>query len=618
MLAKIGEGATGVVYKAQDLALGRGVAIKCLPPERSADESAMLRFKHEARMASSLNHANICTVYDIADHDGIQFIVMELLEGTTLSLVIAGEPLPMDDLLQFGVQICDALDAAHAENIIHRDLKPANVFVTTRGQVKILDFGLAQFNPARATLEQQAVKVWGPNSAGTVPYMSPEQLNNSKIDARADLFAVGIILYEMATGRRAFAGKTIAEIQHAILHDAPAPPRAINPNLPADLERIIVKALEKNRELRYQSASDIRADLQRLKRDLDTVRSTPKLPMKESRHSSRWELARYGMGIAIAAGLIAVGAAAFRQNSIRPVENPTVVSAPPPQVVPRPVTPPPQVTASPPESVKAPAAVVPPPAPTTTRSAAQDLRIARGMLQAGLQDQASAKLAELVKTYPATKEALEGYFLIAHIQQTLGRTNDALATYLEIAERFKGNVRVPEALFQMALLTRQSDREQRDLEARRILSSLVTDYPRSRWAPRTLLTKAELEDALRLTESDPMLGPSVPASLVTYRRLVTDYPKSTFHPVAMVRLARGYEKLKKYNLAAQAFADFATMHPKGADEAWYKSAEIYRRYVKDIEKARAAYTNVSAESRYYPQAQRQLKSISSRKQAPSV
>jgi TolA-binding protein len=322
------------------------------------------------------------------------------------------------------------------------------------------------------------------------------------------------------------------------------------------------------------------------------------------------------MGIAIAAGLIAVGAAAFRQNSISP-QKPTIAPPPPAPPAPAtPVTPPAQVVATPAVSNVPPAVVAPTPAPALTRSAAQELRIARGMVQAGLQDQASVKLAELVKSYPSTKEALEGYFLMAHIRQSQGRINDALATYLEIADRYKKYPRAPEALFQMAVLIRQSDREQRDLEARRVLTNLVMEYPRSRWAPRALVTKAEIEDVLRLTEADPILGTAAPSSLITYRRVVSEYPKSAFHPVAMVRLARGYEKLKKYNLAAQAFSDFATMHPKGADEAWYKSAEIYRRYLKDVEKAKVAYTNVPAESRYYPQAQRQLKSINSRKPAP--
>jgi serine/threonine protein kinase len=180
VLAKIGEGAAGVVYKADDLSLGRGVALKFITPEQSWDATAMLRFQHEARMASSLNHPNICTVYEIGEHERSQFIAMELLEGDTLSHAIAGKPLALSNLLSIGIQICDALEAAHAENVIHRDLKPANVFVTTKNQVKILDFALAQFNPARAPVEPQNVKVWGTNAAGTVPYMSPEQINRTR------------------------------------------------------------------------------------------------------------------------------------------------------------------------------------------------------------------------------------------------------------------------------------------------------------------------------------------------------------------------------------------------------------------------------------------------------
>src|SRR5215210_1358394 len=237
VLAKIGEGAAGVVYKADDLSLGRGVALKFITPEQSWDATAMLRFQHEARMASSLNHPNICTVYEIGEHERSQFIAMELLEGHTLSHAIAGKPLTIPDLLSIGIQICDALEAAHAENVIHRDLKPANVFVTTKNQVKILDFALAQFNPARAAVEPQSVKVWGASAAGTAPYMSPEQINRGPIDTRSDLFSVGIILYEMATGRRAFSGKTITDIQTAILRDSTPEPRLVNLDIPDGLNR---------------------------------------------------------------------------------------------------------------------------------------------------------------------------------------------------------------------------------------------------------------------------------------------------------------------------------------------------------------------------------------------
>ena len=320
VLERIGDGATGVVYKAEDLSLGRGVALKFLAPELAADSSAVLRFRHEARMASSLNHPNICAVYEIGEHEHSQFIVMELFEGQVLSQLISGKPVELEDLLWIGIQVCDALDAAHAGGVVHRDLKPANIFVNHRGQAKILDFGLAELTPARRTTAEPIDRRVGPRYAGypgTAPYMSPEQINRGKIDGRSDLFSLGIVLYEMATGRRAFSGGTLAQIQSSLLRDPAPSPRLVNPAVPEELSRIILKALEKNRELRYQTASDLRADLQRLKRDLELVGgSSAHLaaagPAREQ--GVRREVARYAAGIAIAAGLITAGVATFNRG----------------------------------------------------------------------------------------------------------------------------------------------------------------------------------------------------------------------------------------------------------------------------------------------------------------
>jgi tRNA A-37 threonylcarbamoyl transferase component Bud32/outer membrane protein assembly factor BamD (BamD/ComL family) len=610
---KLGEGATAEVYRADDLVLGREVVLKFFSHDGTRSAA---QFQHEARTISSLNHPNICTIYEVGEHDGRQFLAMEKLDGQPLSEVIRERGLPIDQLVDVATQLAEALEVAHAEGIVHRDLKPGNIFVTGAGRVKLLDFGVALVLPRGATRT-----VSGPSGlprAGTIPYMSPEQVRGDHLDQRTDLFSLGVVLYEMAAGRRPFVATAADEVLAAITSSTPTTPRAFNPSLPPELERIISKALEKSRTLRYQTAADLRADLQRLKRDLDALSASPggaaiaPLPAERgaSRASSR--LGRVPAAIAVIVGCGIAGSGWFalgpgKARSPSP-ESPHAAAA---TIVPsdqqRSVA-----AAAPPVPARGELKSIPPPVPDHVGTAVagdpsadgiDPIVVAQRQIDLRLYDQAVETLRPIARDSHA-RRAVDAAFMIASIANQRGDTANTMSAYLEIATRFPDHPRAPEALYQLAQSTVRSKRQNKELDAREILTQLVDKYPTSPWAPRALLLRGELEGRAGSYQRDDIFGGAIPTAAVTYRQLAERYRTSEGALPALQRLAAIYTDLKRFEAAASTLEELGRRDVSGRYDAWFAAGEIYDKRLKDHSRATAAYARVSPSSPHYAEAVR--------------
>ncbi|HUE90073.1 MAG TPA: protein kinase [Vicinamibacterales bacterium] len=664
ILDKLGAGGMGVVYKAQDTRLGRLVALKVLAQANAEDVEATERFRREARTASSLNHANICTIYSFDEQDGQLFLAMELLDGETLDATLSSQALPLPLLLDLGTQIADALENAHADGILHRDIKPANIFLTRRGQVKILDFGLAKLAPGigrRRPHDLHPTEHFtsqAGTTVGTISYMSPEQARGEDLDPRTDLFSFGVVLYEMATGRPSFPGATTAVVFDGILNREPTPPSTLNAAIPVELDRLITKALEKDRELRYQTAADMRADLQRLKRDSSTRKSAVTLPIDETSATvviqsrdiaqgaaaapPRWS--RQTLTVAGAVGLAVVfsimawttmrrggtteqegqvvhadaldpGApGAQGLSAIAPpgasADAPGAVGAVPDQPG-APASPPAAPAAAPVANATTPGVVADnaklPTVKSAEDAARERLKIARAKLSSNLLEPALADLRQIFIDFPSSAAAADASFMSAEILEKLGRLEGAMAAHIEFNTRFSKDRRLPASKLRLAELTLQSRQPDRENAAREILGDIVRAHPKTPQSLAALQIKLKLEQGRGPREMDPVLGIEVPRTLPTLRTMIEQFPTSPIAMIALNRLAELYADIGEFARAAETYTHLATAFPDNPNDAWFRAGETYERRLKDLDKAREAYAKVPEGTARYRDAQRKLK-----------
>jgi serine/threonine protein kinase/tetratricopeptide (TPR) repeat protein len=674
IIERLGAGGMGEVFKAEDLSLGRLVALKFLPAALAGDRHATERLRREARAASVLNHPGICTIHAIEDRDGQQFIAMEFIDGQPLSNLIAAGPLPLGTLLPLALQIADALEAAHSHGIVHRDIKPGNIFVTKRQQAKILDFGLVKASSDfsdRLTLGTEALTTTPGMTVGTIAYMSPEQARGEPLDARTDLFSFGLVLYEMATGRRAFGGTTTAVVFDGILNRTPPPSLQVNADLPGELDRIISKAVEKDRQLRYQNALDLATDLQRLRRDSDSSArvqavssSSAAAPAYVSPSASGIAVASVGSGMpptatvpltastavpatgklskglmltALFVIILLIATVAYMGGRIQQLGSgapPSQTVAAPTAPVPAPSAPEPTnppaaapaaaaTTTPPPPLVAPPAVSRPAPARPAAAAAAEDDRAkiakqeaataaeiedVRGQLAAGQNGQAIVALTSFIERNPAHRLTADAYMLLGQAYEASRRDEEAVRAYASIIERFRTSPRAAEALIRQAQGALRSRQAQREQLARQLYTQVADEYPQSEWAPRALVARAEIEERSRDRVMDQTVGTYVPLAFPTYRALAERY--SSFSEDALWKMSEILEDLNRYPLQAQALDDLTTRFPQTKHDAAWKLGELRERRLKNRAGAAEAYSKVPPTSPKYRDAQRKVQELS--------